>query len=125
VSVPPHLSQVLPRVYSPRAHPQGGVPSDGLLGGNEGKYLVLCGSYEGKYLMLCGSYEGKYLLLCGSYEGKYLMLCCSYESKYLVLCGVVSSVTVVFYTPVENGTYYGMVMSVRFSVHPSVCPSHS
>jgi hypothetical protein len=25
-----------------------------------------------------------------------------------------------FYTPVENGTYYGMVMSVRFSARPSV-----
>jgi hypothetical protein len=30
-----------------------------------------------------------------------------------------------FYTPVKNGTYYGMVMSVRFSVRPSVRPSHS
>jgi hypothetical protein len=29
----------------------------------------------------------------------------------------------VFYTPVENGTYYGMAMSVRFSVRPSICPS--
>jgi hypothetical protein len=28
-----------------------------------------------------------------------------------------------YYTPVENGTYYGMAMSVRFSVRPSVHPS--
>jgi hypothetical protein len=26
----------------------------------------------------------------------------------------------IFYTPVENGTYYGMAMSVRFSILPSV-----
>jgi hypothetical protein len=30
------------------------------------------------------------------------------------------SSTAAFYAPVENGTYYGMVMSVRFSVRPSV-----
>jgi hypothetical protein len=30
---------------------------------------------------------------------------------------------VIFYTPIENGTYYGMVMFVRFSVRPSVHPS--
>jgi hypothetical protein len=28
-----------------------------------------------------------------------------------------------FYTPVENGTYCGMIMSVQFSVRPSVRPS--
>jgi hypothetical protein len=49
-----------------------------------------------------------------------LCTCIQYSSFFISFHFYIGSKSDICYTPVDNGTYYDMAMSVRFSVRPSI-----